>query len=915
MDPQERIFLETAWAVIEDAGYTRFTLCCQNQQARAGIFVGVTTNTYQLWGADYGPEGHMIIPRALPWSIANRISYILNFQGPSVAVDTACSSSLVALHMACESLKREECQVAIAGGVNLYLHPSKYIALCQSRMLSRSGKCRSFGQGDEGFVPGEGVGAVLLKPIKAAEQDGDHIYGVIQSTAINHGGDTGGYTIPNPDAQAALIQKALQNANLQASSISYVEAHGTGTALGDPIEIRGLSKAFKQENQANHTWAVGSVKSNIGHLEAAAGIAALTKVLLQFQHKQLAPSLYSQPPNPNINFAELPFCIPTRLSDWQLTETSPLRRAGISSFGVGGANAHVIVEEYPVSAKPEQADQPGVVVLSAANPERLKIYAQLLHDFLLSTDYLLPDIVYTLASGREIMHSRLAIIAQDKEDLKLKLAEFLEKGTGQNIYRRDGKLSQEAPPSDVSSPEDLARLWVSGIAVDQQAFYPSGLFRRIPLPTYPFAKESHWINTSIPKLKKSGPAPDLVEAIKAIVAGVLFLEPGKVESEDKFVDLGVDSILGVEIIKHINTQFRLELPTTQLYDSPSIADLAGHLQELISDEEQPEAIQPVLVAPQTEEIAVIGMAGRFPGARDLETFWNNLAAGHCSVQIVPSQRWPIEEYFDQRPGVPNKTYCKWGGFIEDIERFDSLFFSISPAEAEAMDPQQRIFLEEAWRALEDAGYAPDSLAGSSCGVFVGAGASDYLHHLKAAGKFPDAYTLLGTSSSILAARISYFLGLTGPSMAIDTACSSSLVAIHQACRSILDRESEIALAGGVCILNTPDTFIMTSQAGMLAPDGRCKVFDDQADGFVPAEGVGVVILKSLERAQADHDHIYGIIKGSAINQDGSTNGITAPSPQAQANVQQEVYKRYKYKSRTYQLSGGPRHRHPVGRPH
>ena len=283
-------------------------------------------------------------------------------------------------------------------------------------------------------------------------------------------------------------------------------------------------------------------------------------------------------------------------------------------------------------------------------------------------------------------------------------------------------------------------------------------------------------------------------------------------------------------------------------------------------------------------IAVIGMAGRFPGARDLDEFWDNLAQGVDSVIEVPAERWSIARYYDPEPGAPGKTYCKKGGYLDDIDQFDPLFFNISPQEAEVMDPQQRLFLEEAWKALEDAGYADTALANRACAVYVGAGQGDYHDHLADlhTGYIPQL--ILGGANSILAARLAYLLDLKGAAVTIDTACSSSLVALHLACQALRNGECDLALAGGVSILISPQTHLFTSQARMLSPDGKCKAFDSRANGLVPAEGVGVVVLKSLPCALADGDHIHAIIRGSGINQDGKTNGITAPNVHSQAEL-------------------------------
>lgn len=295
IDPQERLFLECVYETLQDAGYTREQAAGPDappdQMGNVGVFAGVMYQEYQLYGAEARIAGRE--PFALngnPASIANRVSYFCNFHGPSMVIDTMCSSSLTAIHLACQSLSKKECLTAIAGGVNVSVHPNKYVMLTQGQFLSSKGRCESFGEGGDGYVPGEGVGAVMLKPLNRAIADGDHIYGVIKGTAVNHGGKTNGYTVPNPARQAEVIETAVAEAGIDITDISYIEAHGTGTSLGDPIEITGLTQAFRKGKAANNKCAIGSAKSNIGHCESAAGIAGLTKVLLQMQHRQLVPS-------------------------------------------------------------------------------------------------------------------------------------------------------------------------------------------------------------------------------------------------------------------------------------------------------------------------------------------------------------------------------------------------------------------------------------------------------------------------------------------------------------------------------------------------------------------------------------------------------------------------------------------------
>ncbi|MYW14877.1 SDR family NAD(P)-dependent oxidoreductase, partial [Streptomyces sp. SID2955] len=373
MDPQERLFLTAGWHAFEDAGRLPRDATTRD----TGVFVGVMWNHYQLLADEAGG----VAPTAMHASVANRVSYALDLHGPSLAVDTACSSSLTALHLACESLRRGECDMALAGGVNVSVHPQKYLQLAQGQFLSADGRCRSFGAGGEGYVPGEGVGAVLLKPLRRARADGDHVHGVIRATVVNHTGQTSGFTVPSPAAQGELIRQAFARARWDPATVGYVEAHGTGTSLGDPIEVEGLRRAFADAGLPPGAVALGSVKSNIGHLESAAGIAGLTKVLLQLRHRELVPSLHAERTNPHIDFDDSPFRVQRERRAWTTGDTP--RRAGISAFGAGGANAHVLVEEAPPPPTRALAPAgPWLFVLSARTPEELRAYAVRYLEFL-----------------------------------------------------------------------------------------------------------------------------------------------------------------------------------------------------------------------------------------------------------------------------------------------------------------------------------------------------------------------------------------------------------------------------------------------------------------------------------------------------------------------------------------------------
>lgn len=503
IDPQERLFLETSWQVIEDAGYSREGLSGQ----KIGVFVGVMYGEYQLFGAEESLKGHVMATSAAFASIANRVSYYLNFHGPSIALDTMCSSSLTSIHLACKSIRDGECQLALAGGVNVSVHPNKYILLSQGKFLASDGHCHSFGDGGDGYVPGEGVGAVLLKPLEQAIADGDHIYGIIKGSSINHGGKTNGYTVPNPVAQGDLIEENFRHAGVNPETISYVEAHGTGTALGDPIEISGLSKVFGNKPRDNPV-AIGSVKSNIGHLESAAGIAAVTKVLLQMQHKALVPSIYSDTLNPHINWEKTPFKVQHDFVDWKQPvhsengiEQDIPRRAGISAFGAGGSNAHLIIEEGPELPDSQAVPQATYLIsLSAKTDAALQQRMRDLAEWLAEHDEAsLQAISYTLNIGRSHFDKRVALVVSNSHELKEMLLDIQSGKQVTGYFQGDAsKKAHDAPlpAPDYSDLKTLASIYSQGYDFDWKQLYPGESPRKISLPTYPFARKRYWIEKS-----------------------------------------------------------------------------------------------------------------------------------------------------------------------------------------------------------------------------------------------------------------------------------------------------------------------------------------------------------------------------------------------------------------------------------
>ncbi|MCY8320675.1 amino acid adenylation domain-containing protein [Bacillus inaquosorum] len=525
VDPQQRLLMTFVWKALEDAGCSPQSL----SGTGTGIFVGTGNTGYKdlFHRANLPIEGHAATGHMIPSVGPNRMSYFLNIHGPSEPIETACSSSLVAIHRAVTAMQSGNCEMAIAGGVNTILTEEAHISYSKAGMLSKDGRCKTFSADANGYVRGEGVGMVMLKKLADAERDGNHIYGVIRGTAENHGGRANTLTSPNPKAQADLLVHAYRQAGIDPSTVTYIEAHGTGTELGDPIEINGLKAAFKelsnkrggsQADIPENRCGIGSVKSNIGHLELAAGISGLIKVLLQMKHKTLVKSLHCETLNPYLQLADSPFYIVQEKQEWKAVtdrDGNKLpRRAGISSFGIGGVNAHIVIEEYIPKVNSEQTapEQPSIIVLSAKNKNRLIDRASQLLEAIRKkryTDQDLHRIAYTLQVGREEMDERLACIAGTMQELEEKLQAFVDgkEETGE-FFRGQSNRNKETQAiftadEDMAMALDawirkrkyakLADLWVKGVVIQWNTLYGETKPRLISLPSYPFAKDHYWL--------------------------------------------------------------------------------------------------------------------------------------------------------------------------------------------------------------------------------------------------------------------------------------------------------------------------------------------------------------------------------------------------------------------------------------
>lgn len=1000
IDPQQRLLWMYAWKAIEDAGYAPSRLAGSN----TAIYVGTGHFGYGdlLREAGVPIEGYTsagLVPSMGP----NRMSFMLDLHGPSEPIETACSSSLVAVHRAMVALNAGLCDLAIVGGVNTMVTPDAHICFTKAGMLSPGGRCKTFSAAADGYVRGEGVGILVLKRLAEAEADGDPIHGVIRGSAENHGGEANSLTSPNPAAQAAVIRAAYESGGVDIDGVGYIEAHGTGTNLGDPIEVRGLTDAYAAlGGRAEHSGrcGLGSVKTNIGHLELAAGVAGVIKVLLQMKHATLVPTLGCDPVNPYIDLQQSPFRVVRETCKWERLSDDRGRdlplRAGVSSFGFGGVNAHVVLEEYIPSVDEWRGDQDlvqreVVIILSAKSEERLRARVEQLRAFVRTPDGGSVDLVrlaYTLQTGRDEMSTRLAFTAASLQEVEAGLEAALG-GTQASwpIHRGTVRCRKEAPgaarspgrtvdlPGARASRERidaLARAWVDGQRVAWRDLYPGSAPRRIALPTYPFARESYWVSkgkaadeaqetatmservaskgqgtmrveapqaeaparrvtpialrptadghreTAMPTgvaseaASKGASAPEkegeaqvvepssdakrrVIEHLTASLAEALYIDASEVREDSEFVEIGMDSVVGVEWIRAVNKEYGTSLSVTKIYEHPSVSRFAQYLTDGLGvagarapslqpavEEVRPQA-RPLSVTPRRDDIAIIGASGRYPNAEGLEQYWDNLRNGVSCISEVPKDRWD----WSVLRGRYANVYCRWMGSLADVDAFDPLFFHMAPSEAEVTDPQHRLFWQEGYRALEDAGYCGEASSTSKCGVYLGLMGNEYSVLLQQRCGGPGNST--GTSASIAASRLAYFLNLKGPAIAVDTACSSSLVAVHLACQALWSGEIDMALVGGVTLYLAPESYVAMCEAGMLSPRGQCRPFDGSADGFVPGEGVGAIVLKRLSDAERDGDHIYGVVVASGTNQDGKTNGITAPSVGRQRELVRDLY--------------------------
>ncbi|WP_438431731.1 beta-ketoacyl synthase N-terminal-like domain-containing protein [Gorillibacterium sp. sgz500922] len=598
MNPLQRVFLELAYEAVEDAGYAGSPI----RRSRTGVYVGVDHTSKP----DYPPQEHKKNPLAVTGSwtgiLASRVSYVLNLRGPSMVVDTACSSGLVAVHTACKAIQNQECEMAIAGGICLELKPAVEDDEL-SMVASKDDRVRTFDRNANGTVWGEGVGVVLLKPLKKAIQDKDHIYAVIAGSAVNNDGTSNGITAPDAEAQEDVLVAAWEDAGVQPESIGYMEAHGTGTVLGDPIEVKGLTQAFGRYTRKKQFCGIGSVKTNIGHTVGASGMASLLKVVLSLKEGVIPATLNFEEPNRYISFPNSPFYVVDRTREWR--KGSHPRRAGVSAFGFSGTNCHMVVEEATIPLESRSAAAPygqGVITLSAASREGLLRLLGKYQQFLAQNEHVSREaLCFTANTGREHRHVRLAILFQDIPELRERLASILQKGLltseSEGIFYGGGLAPAKGGQSEKLRMSALAKQWlqeeghhggaarlkelcqwyVRGAEIPWEEYYKGLDYCKISLPTYPFEAKRYWLDqdedSSLDQNARSGFGATEA-ALWRIWSEVL--ETDHLGLDDDFYELGGNSILSLNIEVRMLEQ-GMEVTATDLMRYPTLRKLAAYV--------------------------------------------------------------------------------------------------------------------------------------------------------------------------------------------------------------------------------------------------------------------------------------------------------------------------------------------------
>ncbi|MGW5419808.1 beta-ketoacyl synthase N-terminal-like domain-containing protein [Streptomyces sp. NPDC003943] len=607
VNPQARLFLECALAALEDAGQDP-----QRLTGPVGVYGGGGENAYaQLLRANRAE-----LPSVSDWEIrvangpdflCNRVAHRLGLTGPTVAVQAACATSLVAVHLAVQGLLNGDCDLALAGGVTVRL-PSGVGGPDEVGIQAPDGVLRAFDAAASGLVGGDGVGVVVLKRLADALADGDRVDAVILGSAVNNdGADRMGFTAPGIAGQAAVVERAQRVAGVTPESCTYVETHGTGTRLGDPVEIAALTKAFRRERpddtERRGYCGIGSVKTNIGHTDAAAGVAGLIKTVLALRHGVIPPSLHFSEPNPEIDFATSPFRVVARAEEWR-PEGMP-RRAGVSSFSVGGTNAHVVLEQPPAEAESGGTPCTGgpyVLPLSAKTPTALEAVTERLAERLRAEPGTpLADVAWTLQTGRrELPYRRIAIVSDTADAVRVLAGEEPER-----LVTAPGAVWPTAgqPEEPADDPAAVGRLWLTGAAVDWAALHRGRRPRKVALPTYPFERRLFTVGRNEQPAPPPAPVPAATAPVEApsvdapadgmatyeLIAGLFaeILDLPEVEPDESFFDLGGDSLIATRLVARVRETYPVELAPKELITAPTAEEFAALIESRLDRDRTP----------------------------------------------------------------------------------------------------------------------------------------------------------------------------------------------------------------------------------------------------------------------------------------------------------------------------------------
>ncbi|MBO9489817.1 amino acid adenylation domain-containing protein [Endozoicomonas sp. G2_1] len=882
LDPQTRLLLHTVWECLEQSSHNSISL--NTNGAKVGVFVAVMWHDYLQQGANKSE-----VVASLGSDIANRISHFFHFTGPSIAVNTSCSSSLTALHLARQSILSGECESAVVCAVNLFA--DKYHGqILKDLNLLASSNCSglAYDSSNDGWIPGEGCGALLLRNKEVAVTQKDRVLSWLNSTHVSHAGSENRYATPNVERLTASIRETLQIGNIQPEDICYVEAAASGANMADLAELEALQQVFDREGC--HPW-LGSIKPNIGHLEAASGMAQLTKAILQLQKGQIAPTQFG-----------------TELVDWQNIKLIPCVAAEIlernaknaclvNAVGATGSYAHALITPALESKTGDTIfshDGDYFFPLSACTQTSLQLLASRIAEFVdvsvvEKEANKLASIAYSLQQGRRQLSKRAVIRTHDMRTLKQALI-CLSKGESHTHLEYANQLSLNL--------NSKIQRWLKGEEINWTQFWRQTPVK-IALPSYPFEMVSYWLdkpsysnNVCIAEKMTDDVAVknEVYVWLQQHFAHVTQIPVTEVESHIALDSYGLSSAIVLQMNSVIKQRYK-NAPTSLFYQYKTLGEIAEHLTGLLPMSKESALLTKTNgKAPAgtkmssgfssakngTRNIAIIGVSGKYPQADTLDQYWRNLAQGKNSVRQIPENRLQANWSSDQM----------WGGFLEQVDKFDPLFFNIAPRDAALIDPQTRLFLQVVWNTLQNAGYPPSRIRdvhNGSCGVYVGSMYSEYSY-------FGVEETLRGnvessdTSNADIANRVSYFMDINGPSMTIDTMCSSSLTAIHLAAEALWRGEVELAIAGGVNLSLHPNKFVTIDRLKMRSPDNLCKSFSADADGFIPGEGAGAVLLKTLAQAEKDGDRILAVIKGSAVNHGGRSNGYMVPNADVQSRL-------------------------------